>query len=448
MSRCVVISGLGPVSGLGLGIEALWEAVTQGRSAVAPISVYDASNFACRIAAAVPEFKVRDYVPKSYRKATKVMARDIELAVVAADFAARDAGLKTPATRDDDSASYAPERVGCHIGAGLIAADLTELTAALVEACGEDGSFDIARWGAEGMNHLTPLWLLKYLPNMLACHVTIIHDTQGPSNTITCAEASANLSIGESFRVIQRGAADACFCGGMESKLHPVTLLRQQFTGRLNSQDNDNPAGAVRPLCKTAAGTAPGEGGGIVILEAIDTHQARTAGGQRAYCELLGFGAAQDAAMDGDYANPSADGRAIAAAIRKAMRDADVSSDDIDLIVPVAAGVRQSDDAEAAALRDVFGDRLADVPIATTKSMVGACGAGLGGIDIAVAAMALREQVMPGVINCPTPLDGLRAGNRDTTPAEIRHALTYSFGLGGQNAAVVLGRLEGVRREA
>src|SRR5690606_15661492 len=120
----------------------------------------------------------------------------------------------------------------------LIAADLDELTMALNESRKEDGSFDIHHWGAEGMRNLTPLWLLKYLPNMLACHVTIIHDVRGPSNTITCAEASGGLSFGESLRVIQRGAADACFCGGAESKVNPMTFYRQVLTGRLTRRND------------------------------------------------------------------------------------------------------------------------------------------------------------------------------------------------------------------
>ena len=127
---------------------------------------------------------------------------------------------------------------------------------------------------------------------MLACHVTIIHDAQGPSNTITCGEASATLSIGESLRVIQRGAADLCFCGGAESKLNPMAYLRQQMLGRLNTKDNDQPQAAVRPFSATAAGTVLGEAGAIVILEALDSFKERLDQDSsiRAYAEVLGFG--------------------------------------------------------------------------------------------------------------------------------------------------------------
>ncbi|MCG8509788.1 MAG: hypothetical protein MI741_11230, partial [Rhodospirillales bacterium] len=216
MKRRVVISGLGPVSGLGFGIEATWAGVLKGESIIGRVQAFDPAGFDSQIAGEVPDYKIGNYVPKTYRKATKVMARDIELAVIGADQAARDAGLVTKGT-DPDAAkasdfepTYPPMRMGCHIGAGLIAAEVNELTEALVEARKADGSFDIHEWGGGGMFKLTPLWLLKYLPNMLACHVTIVHDAQGPSNTITCAEASGGLSIAESARVIARGNADLC----------------------------------------------------------------------------------------------------------------------------------------------------------------------------------------------------------------------------------------------
>ena len=447
MSRRVVITGLGPVSGLGLGIDPTWDRVTAGQSAVAPIRSFDPSGFACRIAAEIEEFKVRDYVPKSYRKGTKVMARDIELAVAAADLAAKDAGIVTRgnANGTDAPPSYESSRMGAHIGAGLIAADLDELTAALTEATDDQGKFDYHKWGSEGIGHLTPLWLLKYLPNMLACHVTIIHDAQGPSNTITCGETSALLSVGESLRVIQRDAADLCFCGGAESKMNLLTYLRQIYTDRLNTTDNDEPATAVRPFCQTAAGTVVGEGGGIVTLEALDTFISRASrGGEgdgpspRAYAEVLGFGASQTVNPKARNLEPDEEGKGIALAIKAALREAQVEPSQIDLIVPFGIAVAAYDRAEAAALRSVFGDGLADIPVASVKSMVGNCGAGAGGLDICVAAKALAQQTVPAIINCREPLPGLAAGSAQSRTVDLKHALIYSTGLGGQNAAMVL----------
>jgi len=443
MSRRVLITGLGPLTGFGAGIDPLWEGLCAGRSAVAGIEGFDPGGFGCRIASEVRDFKIRDYVPKTYRKATKVMARDIELAVAAADLAARDAGLQTAATAEGEARSYDATRFGAHIGAGLIATDLDELTAALAEADAGDGSVDLKAWGREGMNALTPLWLLKYLPNMLACHVTIVHDAQGPSNTITCNEASSGLSLGESVRVIQRDAADLCFCGGAESKINPMAFLRQVFTGRLNTTHNPpdgDPAAAVRPFDRAAAGTALGEGGGIVILEAADTFANRS-GDKHAYAEVLGTGASQTVSRDTRNRAPDPEGRGIASAIRSAIADASLTPDDIDLAVPYAAGIPGWDRAELAALTAVFGDRLAGLPITPTKPAVGNTGAAAGGVDLAVAAKALDTQTIPPVINRDAPLDPLPAGSPEPREATLRHALVCSTSLGGQNVAVVLGRV-------
>ncbi len=449
MSRRVVITGLGPISGLGTGIEPTWERVIAGRSAVGPIQAFDSKAFDCQLAAEVEPFSVREYVPKSYRKAIKVMARDIELAVVAAALAARDADLTTRGTANGTEIplSYESPRIGAHIGAGLIAAELDELTGALVEATDEQGRFMYEKWGQQGMQHLTPLWLLKYLPNMLACHVTIIHDAQGPSNTITCGEASAMLSVGESLRVIQRNAADLCFCGGAESKINPMTFLRQMMTSRVNTSDNENPAEAVRPFCQTAGGTIVGEGGGIVTLESLDTYRNRVSrdgasASHPPYAEVLGFGASQSVNIAARNLEPDPEGRGIALAIRLALRDAGMEPDQIDLIVPFGIAVPSYDRAEASALRSVFGERLADVPVVSIKSMAGNCGAGAGGLDVCVAAKALAQQTLPATINCKQPLSGLQAGTAPSRSASINYAVAYNYGLGGQNAALVLKRFE------
>ncbi len=445
-NRRVAITGLGPVTGLGPGIDALWAGLCEGRSALGTIQAFDPGGFACRVAGEVRDLQVRDYVPKTYRKATKVMARDIELAVAAAHLASRDANLRTRGTLNGEdqgggeaTASYPGSRMGAHIGAGLIAADLEELTAALAEAtvAGQPHRLDIHAWGRAGMTHLTPLWLLKYLPNMLACHVTIIHDAQGPSNTITCGEASGGLSIGESLRVIQRDQADLCFCGGTESKINPMALMRQQLSGRLNTSDNDHPAQAVRPFNRDAAGTVLGEGGAIVLLEALDA--ARQREGAKIYAEVLGFGASQTVNRATRNREPDAEGRSIGAAIRTALREAGIDAGQIDLIVPFGSGIAAYDAAEAAALRALFGKRLEQMAILLTKPTVGNCGAGAGAIDVCAAAQALKTQTLPPR-RCPRPIDGIPAGTTRVEGGRFEHALCYSTGLGGQNAALVLRR--------
>lgn len=434
MKREVYITGVGPVCGLGLGIDEVWTRLMAGETGIAPITAFNASQMASSIAAEVRDFSIKNFVPKTYRKATKVMARDIELAVAAAELAAKDAGLVNHCTAPDEPPSYEPSRVGCHIGAGLIAADVEELTAALVQSQREDGSFDIHDWGKEGMTHLTPLWLLKYLPNMLACHVTIVHDAQGPSNTITCAEASGGLSFGESLRVIQRGQADACFCGGAESNLNPMSFFRQIYTGRLSPR-NDDPTGAVRPFDQQADGTVVGEGGGILILEAGDTLEQR--GGATPYAKVLGIGASQSINPATRSQGPTAEGRGPMLAIKSALRDSGLCPDDIDAVIPFGCGHPAWDAAEAAALRTIFEDRLGSIPIVSTKAALGNCSAGAGGLDLALGAKMLRDQKLPKAMNRDQPIDQMAA----TEPRKLEKLLVFTTGFGGQNNAAILERV-------
>ncbi len=433
--RRVVITELGPISAFGVGIAPLWQAMLEGRTALRPIERWDATGLSCSAAAEIPAelFDVKSVVPKSYRKATKVMARDIEHAVGAAHEAVRDAGLITKAT-EGAAPTLPPDRVGCHIGAGLIAADIDELTGALWTSRDGTGRFDIGQWGREGMTNLTPLWLLKYLPNMLACHVTIIHDCQGPSNTITCAEASAALSIGESMRVIERGDADACLSGGAEARLHPMGMLRQIFAKRLVATPSGvDPATLVRPFDPTAEGTLLGEGGGILVLEELRSAQSR---GAVPIAELAGFGAAQCFCPDTIGVETNDTGEEIAAAMSIAIDQSGISPNEIDAIVPFGSGIRHLDAAEAAAIRTVFGARASSVPIIQVMPFVGNCGAGSAAIAVAVAAQCLRTQTLPSRLN--TKGSTLDANIAPARSAALKNVLVMSLSLGGQTAAIVV----------
>ena len=435
-SRRVVITGLGAVSPIGIGAAPFFDALAAGTVGIRRIAqAFDPSGFPCQVAGEVLNFAVRDYVPKSYRKQTKVMSRDIELAVAAADTAVRDSGLVTKAI-DDANPKVDSTRFAVHIGAGLICADLVELGQAVQHAV-EDGKFSLARWGREGMTYLTPLWLLKYLPNMLSSHVTIIHDTQGPSNTITCADASALLSVGESLRIIQRGAADIGLAGGAESKLNPMGLLRQCLLKRVTTTHNDHPAEACRPFDADRDGTVLGEGGGLVVLEAADTAAAR---GAKVYAEVIGFGASFSSA---NLIDPEPDGTGIAEAISAALADAHIPADEIDLVVPHGTAIAAHDLAEAKALHIALGSRAGTVPVWPIMAQVGNAGAGAGGLTLVAAAAAMDRNMIPATVNCPKPdpLCGLKV-IREATNRPIRAALVLSYGLGGQNAAVVIRKMQ------
>src|SRR5258706_6804154 len=351
--RRVVVTGLGIISPIGIGAKTFWDNLVGGKCGIRRIEAFDPSAFPSQLAGEVPAYKIGDYVPKSYRKATKVMARDIELAVGAADDAFKDSGLKSRAYTDQPTITSG--RFGCNIGAGLISTDLNELTSAMHTAR-EGNKLDLQKWGREGIHQLTPLWLLKYLPNMLACHVTIIHELKGPSNTITCAEASSHLAIGEAFRTIQRGDADLAICGGAESKVNPMGLIRQTLLKRLNETANEDPWRAVRPFDESAAGTAIAEGGGLLILEEFEHAKTRNA---KIYAELVGFGASQDAYRVTD---PEPSGHSYGMAIKKALTEAGAAPSNVSCLVPCGLGIASHDKAELAGLRFAFGDALPSIP--------------------------------------------------------------------------------------
>ena len=434
-SRRIVITGVGATSAFGVGMESLWEGLTAGESRLGPVHSFDASGLRSHLAGQVPEgFSARDYVPKSYRKGVKVMARDIELAVATALTAVQNADLTTRATAPDGTPSYAPERLGCQIGAGLVAPELQELATAFVTAA-EGKHFSYGQWGEVGMNNLTPLWMLKYLPNMLACHVTILHDARGPSNTITCAEASGVLSIGESMRVIERGDADAALAGGVESKVNPTWLLRLDLMNRLaHTEGHSTGANLVRPYDPKAPGTLAGEGGGILVLEEASHADRR---GAHAIARLEGFGAGHEP----NGLDQPVTGEGLSGAIRAAFRDANVSPAEIDAIVPQACGCWASDGPELAALKEVFGEHLAGLPIVTFVPNIGDVAAGAGGIAAAIAATCLARQALPARIHHGAPSSGLLVGAADSQNHPLRRVLVCTGSVGGQCGALVLARV-------
>ena len=441
-SRRVVITGLGLVTPIGIGVEAVWNALLEKKSGIGRISAFDPSDFKSQIGGQIGALNTANAIPKPYKKSLRVMARDIEIAVVAAYEAVKDAGLKTRCLIDrgecEGQTNVDPTRFGANIGAGLICADLNELASALSTAANEQGEFEILRWGTEGMSNLTPLWLLKFLPNMLSCHVTIVHDAQAPSNTITCAEASSHLAIGEAFRTIARGSADICICGGAESKLNPMGLMRQELLGRLSTR-NDQPASACRPFDASRDGTVISEGGGLIILEELEHARAR---GARIYCEVAGFGASTNAHS---WSEPHPQGRGIMLAMQKAIQDAGLSPDQIDLVGTFGCGTTAHDLSEARGIRAALGDRASQAPALSIKASTGNNGAGSGAIDLSVAAMCLKTNTVPPAINTERmdPECGLNVVKGDPIDANIKAAVSVAYALGGgQNAALVLKKLE------
>ncbi|MEL7472201.1 MAG: beta-ketoacyl synthase N-terminal-like domain-containing protein [Planctomycetota bacterium] len=443
MPRAIAITGLGAVSGLGVGITPLWEGLCAGQSALGPMEAFDPSGFDCRLGGHASAFKARDWAPKSYRKAVRLMARDIELAVGAAQLAVEDAGM---VTRHMEGEPTCPgDRLGCHIGAGLIATEANELASALSTAADADGSgFSWTRWGTEeegegAMGNLPPLWMLKYLPNMLSCHVTIIHGAEGPSNTHTNAEASGLLSLGEAARVIERDQADVCLAGSAESKINLVGWARMSKADRLApTGDTTDGAEVVRPFDPDAPGELLGEAGGILIVEEAQAARAR---GARVYAEIAGFGAGQSAgALLPPWPTfdetPASEG--LVSAIDSALRDAGIGADEIDAIVPQGVGSTHADAGEARALRAVFGDRLSEIPLITWTPNIGGCLAGNGGVQAAIAAKAVAEGVLPARVHRGQPMDGLCAESAASEKRPLRFVLACASAYGGPCAALIV----------
>jgi 3-oxoacyl-[acyl-carrier-protein] synthase II len=287
------------------------------------------------------------------------------------------------------------------------------------------------------MTNLTPLWLLKFLPNMLGCHVTIVHDAQAPSNTITCGEASSHLAIGEAYRTIARGDAEVCISGGAESKVNPMGVVRQQLLNRLATGRNDQPERACRPFSASRNGMVVGEGGGLVILEELEHARSR---GARIYGEMIGFGAS---ANTRSWSTPDPDGAGIASAVRNALRDGGISPEAIDLVGTVGVGTVEHDASELKGLQSALGDRFDGLPAIATKGAIGNAGAGAGAVDFAATVSALLHNTIPPSRNTedPDPLCRLAFAPSDPVDARIEHAVTLGYALGGgQNAALLVAK--------
>jgi len=428
----IVITGLGAISPLGRSVADLWEGLCSGRCAIDTITAFDPSGFTCRLAGEAPNFKISKHLPKSYRKAGKLMSRDIQLAIVAAEEAVKSAGLVTKASGTEDI-NITPLRTATNVGSGLISCDLVELSPSVGKSI-TDGKFDIHKWGKDGLEALTPIWLLKYLPNMAACHIGIIHDFQGPSNSITCGEASAQLALSEAVDVIKRGTADIALAGGCEAKVNPLIMLRQCLLKRATSSNNDNPQTACRPFDADAKGSVFGEGAGMMIIETADSAAKRNA---KVYAKIAGTGSSNS--LNNSYEHLEADGKGLQYAIENALADAGIDADEIDLIIPHGTGIAQDDRAEAIALENALGGAVKEIPVWPTKSMIGNTGAASGALDMITAVMAIAEGKIGGAKNCDNKADGCSL-NITTKPRQkdIRYALCTSYTFGGQTSAVIL----------
>jgi 3-oxoacyl-[acyl-carrier-protein] synthase II len=421
-SREVVVTGLGIVSPIGLGAEAFWQALDSGTSGVGPLSYLPAGTAPVTIAAEVRDFDPGERIKP--RKALKVMSRDIQMAMVAAAQAVEHSGL---AVAEGDAAGRAvhPERLGVELGCDLISTELVDLIPAY-RHCMREGRFEFSRWG-QALSEIFPLWFLKYLPNMPACHVGITVDARGPNNTFSLGDVSSLTALGEAADTIRRGQADAMLAGGVGTRIKPIVFSRAHV-GQL-SHRNDEPERACRPFDQDRDGTVNGEGAAVLVLEERTRAERR---GARILGRVLGHASRFRAPGDNGAARQSA----VAGAIRAALDDAGVAASDIGHVGAHGTGTTDEDPIEAQAVRSVLGE----VPVTALKSYFGHLGSGAGAMELAGSLLALVHGRIPPTLNydrpdpaCPVNVvHGQPLTGRSATAVVVGHAPQ------GQAVAVVL----------
>jgi len=424
--RRVVITGIGVVAPNGIGREQFWAGCVEGRSGIGPIRAFNASRHPIQVAGEVPDFESYNIIPEQSRKSVKLMGRAAYLGLAAASLAIQDSHL--------DWAKQDPERRGVVMGTGIVPMDLNQVAPMLARATSDEGEFDPTQMIPEpGASGLFPLWLLKHLPNMVAAHISMAFNAQGPNNTIVTACVAGTQAIGEAYRLIAQGEADTMLAGGADSRIDPLLLLGYVGLGTLST--GNRPAQELsRPFDRLRDGFVIGEGGAVLILEEFE--QARERGAQ-IYAEVKGFGSSFDAYS---ITKPDPLGRGGARAIQSALRESKINAEDISYINAHGTSTRLNDLMETAAVKNVFGDRARRVPMSSIKSMIGHAIGAAGAIEAAALALSLSSGRVPPTINLthPDPACDLDYVPNEARDAKLKFGLSTSFGFGGQNGALVL----------
>jgi 3-oxoacyl-[acyl-carrier-protein] synthase II len=412
MMRRVVITGVGAVSPCGLDTESTWAAVVAGKSGIAPITKFDASGHASRIAGEVKGFQAEKWMEKKKMKEGDTF---IHLSIAASRMAV-------------DGARYEPtdverERVGVLIGVGLGGLDFIEKTAKVLNE--------------KGPNRVTPYFIPATIANLAAGQVSMIYGFKGANFSTTSACASGLHSIGEAFRAIRHGYMDACVAGGCESCITPLSVAGFAQMRALSTR-NDEPERASRPFDEDRDGFVIGEGAGTVLLEERDAAMKR---GAHIYAEVVGYAATADAYH---LTQPAPEAEGAQRAMRDALRDAGITADDVDYINAHGTSTPVGDANELTAVRKVLGARATSgLMVSSTKSMTGHLLGGAGALETVLTALAVERGVVPPTINLEKPVE--QAAGMDLVPNQaretrVRVAMNNSFGFGGTNATLILKR--------
>lgn len=410
MSRRVVVTGVGLVSPLGIGTTETWAGVLASRSGIGHITQFDASQFTCQIAGEVKNFDPLDWIDK---KEIKKMARFIQVAIAATDFAMAGAQLKV--TPDE------AESVGVYIGSGIGGFEVIEREhRTLLE---------------RGPGRISPFFIPATIINLASGYVSIRIGAKGPNSATATACTTSAHAIGDSFKIIQRGDADVMICGGAEACVTPMGVGGFAAMRALSTRNAD-PERASRPWDRRRDGFVVGEGAGIVIIEELERARRR---GAPILAEIVGYGMSADAYH---ITSPSEDGEGAYRVMRNALRDAGIAPENIQYINAHGTSTEVGDKIETHAIKRTFGEYAYRLAVSSTKSMTGHLLGGAGGLEAGITVLALRDQIAPPTINLDEPGDecDLDYVPKVARPMVIDYALSNSFGFGGTNGCLIFRR--------
>jgi 3-oxoacyl-[acyl-carrier-protein] synthase II len=413
MSVRVVVTGLGMITPLGIGVEPTWNNLIAGKSGIGPITHFDTTGFETTIAGEIKEFNPEAYMSP---KLTKRMDRFVQIAVATAVLAMQDAGLEIP----PDLQPHVGSIVGCGLG-GL--STIEKYHKVLLE---------------KGPKRITPFFIPMLIPNMAPGMVAMQFGAMGPNTSTVTACASGAHAVGDALKIIQRGAAKAMITGGVESVITPLGVAGFNSLKALSTQ-NDEPEKASRPFDLHRDGFVMAEGGGILILEELEFARAR---GARIYAEVAGYGLSGDAYH---MTAPSPDGSGAILCMQQALADAGFHADAVDHINAHGTSTPLNDAAETMAIKKVFGDRAYNIPISGTKSMTGHLLGGAGAVEAVISILSLIHDIAPPTINYETPDPDC---DLDYVPNQARQVpinvvMSNSFGFGGTNAVLIFKKFTG-----
>ncbi|MDA5560223.1 beta-ketoacyl-ACP synthase II [Exiguobacterium sp. MMG028] len=405
----VVVTGLGVVSPLGNDVSTMWDRLLKGDNAIDTLTKIDISQYPAKVGAEVKEWSIEHLVePKEARK----MDSFIQYSLLAADAAHKDSGLDVKAIADE---------VGTWIGSGIGGVETIDKQSAILHD--------------RGPRRVSPFFIPMMIPNMASGQVSIYLGAKGPSNCSVTACASGTNSIGEAFRVIQRGDAIAMFAGGAEAPITPLSFAG--FCSNKALSTNPDPNTACRPFDENRDGFVMGEGAGVLVLEEYEHAKAR---GAKMYAEVVGYGMSSDAYH---ITAPSPEAEGGSKAMSEAIRDAGIKPEDVQYINAHGTSTPLNDMLETKAIRRVFGEHADKLAVNSSKSMIGHLLGGAGGVEAVITALSIHEGKIHPTINCESPaadcdLDYVREGNREL---DIQYALSNSLGFGGHNATLAFAKV-------